>query len=488
MEKGLPDIHATEAKPHWSKTYRVQLLGLAALLIILLGVIFVLPNLIKPVEKVAITETVQPAKPASKLESPWRDAQLAKERREAQDILSPMLELQKQLEEKSVTRWAGEAYNQALETAAAADTDYRLREFTRAKDQYHSALEQFQTLLEESQKVLSHNLQKGAEAIDTGDAKQAQAAFDLALAIDPKNTDALQGRARAQVLEEVLALLKKGELLQQSGFFEEAQAQYKQAQALDATSPSVQAKLTEIRQAILERDFTEAMSAGYSALNTGAFDKARKAFKRAQALKPKANEVATALAQTRNQQTQSRIQQLLTQAQEHESGEAWQQAADTYKQALALDNSLVQARIGHIRTQARADFDRKIVTILEDPQRLTSDAVYREAQHLYADARELQSPGPRLKQQQRELARQLQLAITPVTVQLQSDNVTDVTLYKIGHLGQFASREMTLKPGRYTAVGTRNGYRDVRREFTVSAEGSKQAIVIQCVEPISGEG
>lgn len=477
-----------EEKQHWTKTYRNQLLALAALVLLLLGVFFVLPNTIEPVDKEVVADAVKPAKPAGNIESPWRDAQLAKERREAQEILSEMLKLQTSLEDKAVEQWATDAYKQALETATSADTLYRQREFTQAQGQYREALNQFNALLTQAVQVFSESLTEGATAVEAGEAEQALAAYQLALAIDPISADANAGLARAQVLEQVLALLHQGELLQKTGHFEEAQKQYLQAQTLDSASPPVQTKLVEIKQAILERDFTEAMSSGYAALNSQAFDKAIGAFKSALTLKPNAVEVRTALDQTRNQKTQSQIQRLLTQAQAQEAQEGWQLAADAFKKALALDSSLVQARIGQIRTQARADFDKEIVSALSQPERLATDSVYRQTQQLFSDAKAMQNPGPRLQQQTVELAKLLQVAVTPIAIRLQSDNETDVTLYKVGHLGNFVTHEMTLKPGRYTAVGTRDGYRNVRQEFTVSAEKPQQTIVIQCVEKVSLDG
>jgi hypothetical protein len=58
-------------------------------------------------------------------------------------------------------------------------------------------------------------------------------------------------------------------------------------------------------------------------------------------------------------------------------------------------------------------------------------------------------------------------ADVPVSVALQSDNVTQVTIYRVGQLGTFAERSLDLVPGSYTVVGTRPGYRDVRREINV---------------------
>jgi hypothetical protein len=47
------------------------------------------------------------------------------------------------------------------------------------------------------------------------------------------------------------------------------------------------------------------------------------------------------------------------------------------------------------------------------------------------------------------------------------DQLTDVTLYRVGALGQFAAKSVELRPGTYTAIGSRDGYRDVRRTFTI---------------------
>ena len=78
----------------------------------------------------------------------------------------------------------------------------------------------------------------------------------------------------------------------------------------------------------------------------------------------------------------------------------------------------------------------------------------------------------------------LQIAAIPVQVEFRSDNLTEVVIYKVGSLGTFQSRTIDLKPGRYVAVGSRAGFRDVRREFTVSPQGMGTPIVMNCEEPI----
>ncbi len=78
----------------------------------------------------------------------------------------------------------------------------------------------------------------------------------------------------------------------------------------------------------------------------------------------------------------------------------------------------------------------------------------------------------------------LEVAETPRTVRLHSDNFTDVTVYKVGRFGRFASRDIVLLPGSYVAVGTRTGYRDVRVKFAVSAGPEAIEITVRCQEKI----
>jgi hypothetical protein len=69
-------------------------------------------------------------------------------------------------------------------------------------------------------------------------------------------------------------------------------------------------------------------------------------------------------------------------------------------------------------------------------------------------------------------------------VSIVSDTLTDVTLNRIGRLGKFDRRVLEIRPGRYVAVGTRQGYRDVRIEFTVEPGKPLAPIQVRCEEAI----
>ena len=67
---------------------------------------------------------------------------------------------------------------------------------------------------------------------------------------------------------------------------------------------------------------------------------------------------------------------------------------------------------------------------------------------------------------------------------MRSDMQTDVVVYKVAKLGKFDQRELDLRPGTYTAVGSRLGYRDVRVDFVVKYGSKPPPVTIACTETI----
>ena len=328
-------------------------------------------------------------------------------------------------------------------------------------------------------------MNQGLKAIDDNQPKIALDSYDLALSLKPDSLDADQGFRRAEVLEEVMALVKSGKHLLKTQKLPAAKEAFEQALALDNKSAPAQQQLATTNQAITDDNFSSAMSQGYAALNQKQYSKAIKSFTTAGKIKPAAKDAQSALVQATNKDIQSNIATYLVEANSLEKQEQWRQANDFYDKMLALDSSVIKARIGAIRTKARAKLDNQLLNTLNSPQRLTSQSVYVQAQKLYQEAVKVQNPGSRLSGQTVQLNTLLNQLTLPISVKFESNNQTDVTLYKFGKLGSFSAKSMDLKPGKYTLVGSRKGYRDVRREFTVMPGEVDTTIVVQCVDKIT---
>ena len=472
--------------PERSNTWLLPALGGLVLLVLL--VFFWLPSLVDTTEVELEAPSTAPAasrpRPAVEEASPWSDAQLARERKAAQDILAELLDEQFALEELGVEQWAADDFAAAQALASAGDEQYRQQEFVTATETYQQTLEAMLALKERADTVFQEQLVLGQESLRSDQAEAAVAALELAVLIRPESDEALAALERARNLGPLLELLLEANSKREEGDLEGARDLLEQAAQLDPEHPGAAAQLQGIARDIARRDFNRAMTAGYAALDEARFDEAERQFKTAQSILPAAGEPQSALAQTRTARTQAQIEAFRRRATAAADRENWGQAVAAYQEILDIDDSVVFARSGLAESKSRVQLDRRLKEALAKPERLSNDRVYQDTRALYQYALTLDKKGPLLRQQLAQMDELLQKAVIPIPVLLQSDELTDVTVYKVAHLGTFRRQQLSLKPGIYTAVGVRQGYRDVRKKFTVNHEQQSQVVEIACTEPI----
>jgi serine/threonine-protein kinase len=167
-----------------------------------------------------------------------------------------------------------------------------------------------------------------------------------------------------------------------------------------------------------------------------------------------------------------------------EGKEEWAAALAEYERALTIDPHVTFALGGRERAAQRAALAEALDFHARNPLRLTAEPVAREAEALLERARAVEPSGPRLRAQVEAVARALADARTTVAVVIESDGLTEVAVSRVGRLGTLTRRAVDLRPGEYTATGTRRGFRDVRRRFTVSPGAAVPPVVVRCEEAL----
>ncbi len=234
----------------------------------------------------------------------------------------------------------------------------------------------------------------------------------------------------------------------------------------------------------IDARFAASMAEGLAALDANDPATARAAFERAGSIRPSSPEVAEGLRRADRLHRRQRIAALGEEAAAAESREDWGLAEKTYAEALAIDQNLAFAQAGHERSARRRKLVEKVEFHLTHPERLVNDEVLAEAGAVLEQALEAEPKGPRFEEMTARLTELFAVASTPVTVSLHSDNLTQVVIYKVGKLGAFARTSVQLRPGTYTVVGSRPGFRDVRVEVTVRPGGPIPPVVIRCKEEV----
>ncbi|WP_299580201.1 hypothetical protein [uncultured Microbulbifer sp.] len=456
----------------------------------LVGVFWGLPQIVET-PKLQSDETVS-ATAQNKPEespipaSPYSDAEIMQQRRDVQKILQDILVLKEELQERQVEVWAFEDFYAAEDLALKADSIYRKRQFMQALEKYQESLQALETLRDSIPERIETHLAEGNRALDTGHLDAAIDEFNLVLTISRDHPRGLKGLERSDTLPLVWWSFIQGKQAYLDSDLDLAKSSLKKALSIDPKTVPAQALLAKVEMEITERDYKEAMSEGYAAIADKKYNSAKQFFNQAQALKPKAKAPVIGLKQARNGVEREKINKLLSLARSHEEKEDWHDALSSYTTLLKKDGSLVTAVTGKARASARAKLDDQLQELLKDPLTLSEGKRNHFARKVLADARKVKSQTPRLATQIENLENALTQSLIPLPVRFKSDRSTSVTIYHVGRLGNFDQREIALKPGRYTAVGTREGYRDVRREFIVKPGKPVTEVVIQCAEKVNG--
>lgn len=388
------------------------------------------------------------------------------------------------LESRGAGAWAGSELAAAQMQAAEASGAAAAGGLAIAVQHLNQAEQLLANVSRKAPQALAMELRAGDAALAAGNQAQASQAYALARRIDPNNQRALQGAHRARLLSGVLPLLADAHRAELARNYSRAAQDFSQALALDPTNGLAKTGLARVNAAFGDDSYARAVGAGFAALGAGRLAEAQADFQQALEVRPQGTEASEGLQRVSAAMRVSRIAAMRQQAASLEGQEHWSQAAAVYDTALREDPSLAFAKRGKARDEERAALGSALQEIIAHPERLTVPSVREEAMTLLQQAREQTPSGPVLQSQIQQVAQLLPQLDKPVLLNLLSDNATQVTIPSIGVFGTFGRREIRLKPGTYTVIGTRDGYRAVHQEFTVEPGQQSVTITVSCSEPI----
>ena len=461
---------------------RQGLVWLALLFVIVLGlgVLLVLPKLVSP----GVATGVEKNPTAAAVKPPAAPTDAALSRGKAEQALQAFLRTRARLELANVAIWGEPEWSQAVDGANRGNDLFTQRQFALAAEAFLASTDLLLALESGKGQRMISALDSGWQALGNDESVTAAGFFEIAKAIDPGSQDALDGLERAQVRPDLLRLMADGDFARSNDDLPGAQAVYLEAVALDGAYEPAQAALRDITAEINRRAFRDAMSRALGALQAEQLDTAEAALQQAAILEPDSEVVLNTrqeLAQTRQKLWLEGQRRAVATA---ESNEDWPAAVSIYRQVLARMPQAAFARQGLVFAGDRERLHQQLDHYLDDPARLYSDQPRSNAEELLESVGSPPATETVLTDKADQLRKLIETATTPRLVTLQSDGLTSVQIYHVGRLGQFATRQLELRPGTYTVVGSRPGYRDVRQTLTVTPGSEQSALDIRCEERI----
>ena len=470
---------------------RGLLAGAALLLVAAFGfTFFVLPDLVAsraPREASAgagPSASAPAAAPATAPVEPPDLSRLAEQKKLAEDRRQPLPQRLQALERRDVEAWGGGEVAQARRHLADGDAAMEQRDYVVAMQHFDALASALDVLEKRVPGVVAERLALAREAFDAGRSADAQARFTSVLSVAPDHAGAKTGLARARVLDAVLSETSAATRAEQAGDSAAALAAWRRALQLDPATAAAREGIARLEARAAGDVWSATLAQAQAALARRDYPAAQAAYERAGRLRPGAPEVAEGLGQVRRATETRALAATIERATTAEREERWSQALAFYREALATEPALSAAQAGVERAEPRTMLDAELQSYLERSERLFSPAGRDVARNILGRAAAVPAPGPRLKSQVDRLQQLITQAETPIRIALASDNVTEVQIYRIGKLGLFEQKDLELMPGRYTVVGTRQGYRDVRKELNLLPGSPPPTLVVRCEERI----
>ncbi|RZW19174.1 MAG: hypothetical protein EX260_08140 [Desulfobulbaceae bacterium] len=385
---------------------------------------------------------------------------------------------------ENIDSWADEEYRQILKRLEEADNLLNEQVWTDAEEKYTSVLTDLQDLLDTKEQRYQQALEEGLQSLAAEKPESASNFFNRALIIKPSSVEAKNGLAQAEQLAALRASYQQALSFEEQGQLAEAMTQLEEILGSGSPyEPAVEAR-ERIQAQLDEELFQQEMNTLFLALKGQDFAAARRSMQTLEALGLRRQEVAQAAALLEERETRAEIQRLKTQAETFSGEERWQQVVQAYGDILNLDPDLLFASAGRQEATKRAELDNSLSDAVARSHRLQDPDQRSAAASLLDYARRAEPQGPKLQSQIEALDSLLEKFRTPVTVTLDSNNQTQVTIYHVGRISPFFTTEIDLTPGTYTLVGSRAGYRDVRMQITVGPDTGDNRYDIRCEEAI----
>ena len=433
-----------------------------------------------PVQKPEPPSTTVSGQPQAPIKPAGDPEQLARDKLRAEENLADFMETKAGLDRKGAADWATDAYATIIDIARQADDLLIKEDYKNAADTYDRAINMARQLAGRTADVLQHMLEEGQAALVVGQGDVARNKFGLALKIDPDNQAAKKGLNRSQTIAEVHQLIESGKRLEENNALLQAQDEYQKAIKIDPDADSARQASQRVSVLIKDQQFRQLLSAGLTAYHNNDYALARERLLKAKSIKPSARDVSQALFEVDQAIRLARIDQLHKSAQRAESAEDWQTALRSYQAVLAIDPNLKFAVYGKERVGDQIRVAKRLDFYLTKPQVLESDEHLKNATLLLEEAREVEPQSRSLTSRISRLTDLVITAQTPVVVIIESDNLTQIAVYRVGKLGRFSQRKLKLRPGTYTVVGARDGYQDVRRKIVVKPGEQALRVTVAC--------
>ena len=408
------------------------------------------------------------------------DSPLCRERSDALIQIRINKDLREKLISLNVESWGNPKFDNLLKMISEAEDLFSKEYFGSSAIKYREINSDLVDLVSTSEGLIENYLKDGFDYLDSERSQDAIDEFERALLIQSDNSDALNGISKAKVLDELLSIMDEISIHISIGELNEASLKMKQAMELDQENQKLIKLQSSLQEMLENAAFNRYITEGYSFLDRDLFDNAIKSFESALALNPESKSAKTGLFETNVKYRNARVKNFYEHAKDMEKKENWSSAKESYEQILLIDDNNADAKIGRARIEQYISIEEQMDRYISKPERLSSRDVMIEVLKFESRLNNLML-GPRMNEKFDKIKSLIEDLSMKYQIILFSDGKSEVSIKRAGSLGKFSEISIALRPGEYTFIAKRSGYKTVLKTILITNE---ESLEIYCNEKI----
>ena len=296
------------------------------------------------------------------------------------------------------------------------------------------------------------------DAFDANDVGEARDQLQLARWLDPSSDLVGEYGPRIAVLPEASKLEQRVAVARVENRTDEELVALEALLQLDSQRLEHRGRIAEIKRTQRESRYTQAVARAEQALASSNPARARRHMGHAAQLAPQ-RDLGFLLARIVRLERRQALDLALASANAAAAADQWPAARAAYEQALSIEANHKQAASGREQADAIIAAQASLAGYVAKPIRLATPRVGEFARQQLIAFKPLLSASPRLSSLEGQVQEYLKKAQVPVTVAIESDGVTDVSVRRVGLVGKHKTKRIQLTPGRYEFEGKRRGYK-----------------------------
>lgn len=341
-----------------------------------------------------------------------------------------------------------------------------------------------QIMIADSQQQFAVALSNAQAAYDADSYDDAKLHMSNATMLNDQSEEAATLLSKIDSLPGILPLLVQANTARVENNNEKELGIIKEIIKLVPERESAEERKRILVELIYSKNFKSNIAQSYKAIEQGNVGRAKQRLTAAKNIYPDRREITDVTIALQKLEEKQRLEKYQKAAQIAIASDDWVTAKQQLELALReqADDKLIQKSLANATKiiTLENEFDQYI----DNPYRLSNKMVASNAQAKIVEAKSFIDVSPSLNKKTETLSRLIESMNKKVSVEVVSDNLTNIIVRGVGVVGITESKTIKLTPGRYKFEGKREGFKSKLIDVLISYDQAGYQLKVVCDEPI----